>query len=1115
MDHDAQLVRHAALAERYFADDPNTSLIKIRQFAELMAFLIAARTARYNDPKLSFADVLRRLAVDRAIPGAVADLFHTVRKVGNAAAHDGAGTHRDALAALKVARQIGIWFHRTFGDDPAFKPGPFVPPPEPEEAGGALHDELKALRKQLAAERSAAEQARLQAEEEARRRETAEERMRRERADRETWETLAAEAESRRVETEQRLAAIQTEAESLPSARLVQYMQAGDAAAQAIDLDEAETRVIIDQQLRDQEWEVDSETIRYSKGSRPAKGQNLAIAEWPTASGPADYALFVGTTCLGVVEAKRKRKNVSAAIDQAERYAKGIKQDGQTSPPGAPWGEFRVPFVFAANGRPYLKQLETESGIWFRDARKGTNLRRAMNGWPTPDGLLERLDVDKDAAHEALKARPITFAFPLRPYQKRAIEAVEAALESDRRQILIAMATGTGKTKLSIAILYRLLEAKRFRRICFVVDRNALGTQAAGEFSTTKVVSGRTFAEIFGLKSLDDITPEGETRVHICTIQSLVKRVLFQDEPGDVPPIDQYDLMVVDECHRGYLLDRELSDQDLGFRDEADYVSKYRRVLEHFDAVKIGLTATPALHTVEIFGDPVFTYSYREAVIDGFLIDHEPPIRIITERAQDGIIFARGEQLELFDTTTGTVNLTHTPDELRFEVEGFNRKVITPEFNRVVAEELARRIDPALGGKTLVFAVNDAHADMVVEALKTAFAAQHGAIEDAAVRKITGSVDKVQKLILSFRNDTYPRVAVTVDLLTTGIDVPSITNLVFLRRVNSRILYEQMLGRATRPCDDVDKQTFRIFDAVDLYSNLQSLTDMKPVVVNPSIPLAQLFEELGRAQDSNHRNAIREQIIAKMGRTIKKMPDAAVKAFEAEIGETPDDTLQRLRSLSGDEAAAWAGTKPAIGPILDWRDTTKGPIYIPISAHPDQVVDVTRGYGAAEKPEDFLEGFTSFVRSNENTIAALKVVVQRPRDLTRQQLRELRLELDRQGFSEANLRRAWQDARNEDIAASIIGFIRQAALGDALVPYADRVRSAMDHILRSRPWTDPQRQWLRRIGDQIEREIVVDRDALDQEPFAKDGGFQRLNRVFDGQLEAILGEINEELWEAS
>jgi type I restriction enzyme R subunit len=236
-------------------------------------------------------------------------------------------------------------------------------------------------------------------------------------------------------------------------------------------------------------------------------------------------------------------------------------------------------------------------------------------------------------------------------------------LAAGRRTMLLAMATGTGKTKLAIAMLYRLLASKRFRRICFVVDRSALGDQAAGEFTTTKVVSGKAFAEIFGLKDLVDVTPDSETRVHICTIQGLVKRVLYAADSSEAPPVDQYDLVVVDECHRGYLLDREMSDAELSFRGQDDYISKYRRVLDYFDAVKIGLTATPALHTTQIFGDPIYKYSYRDAVIDGWLIDHEPPVRITTALAQAGITFAKDQQLDLLNTRTGEINLAHAPDD--------------------------------------------------------------------------------------------------------------------------------------------------------------------------------------------------------------------------------------------------------------------------------------------------------------------------------------------------------------------------------------------------------------------------------------------------------------------
>lgn len=1112
---DPNLVQLGALAERYFRDDPSTTLLKLRQFAELLSKLIAAHHGLYGGERETFEEVLRRLAYERILPRETADTFHQLRRLGNAAAHEVRGNHAEALTGLKLARQLGIWFHRTYAKEPGFKAGPFVPPPEPVDATVALKAEIEALRRKVIETEDAATRARREVEEHARARESAEGRLRREAEERAVWEKLAQDAESERNAIADRLSAVQMAAEQAPKAEAIEFLKLGAEAAAQIDLDEAATRDRIDQQLRDRGWEADTKQLRYSQGVRPAKGHNMAIAEWPTGSGPADYALFVGTKLVGMVEAKRKRKNVSAAIDQAERYSETVKGPDGGEFGGGPWGKYRVPFVFATNSRAYLKQIETESGIWFRDARRAANHRRALVDWPTAEGLIEQLEIDQDAATDALKELPFDFGFPLRDYQRKAIEAVETALGAERRTMLLAMATGTGKTKLAIAMLYRLLATKRFRRICFVVDRSALGIQAAGEFTSTKIVSGKAFADIFGLKKLEDVTPEAETKVHICTIQGLVKRVLFATDSSEAPPVDQYDLIVVDECHRGYLLDREMSDTELSFRGQDDYISKYRRVLDYFDAVKIGLTATPALHTTDIFGDPVFKYSYRDAVIEGYLIDHEPPIRIETALARAGIKFEKDEQVELLNTRTGEIDLAHAPDEIHFEVEQFNKQVVTPEFNRVVAEELAKYIDPALPDKTLIFAATDAHADIVVAKIKEAFKAEYDEIDDAAVKKITGSVDKVQTLIRSFRNDTNPKIAVTVDLLTTGIDVPTITNLVFLRRVNSRILYEQMIGRATRLCPEIGKEVFRIFDAVDLYPHLQNLTEMKPVVVNPSISFEQLVKELVTAQKDADRETIREQLAVKLRRRLKKLSPEARAQFEAAAGEPPEATLKRLLDDVPSELSKWFAARGGLGPILDWQTDGDAPRWMPISHHGDQVLSVTRGYGESTKPEDFLDGFTAFVKDNVNTIAALKLVVQRPRDLTRADLQELRRALDLKGYSEANLRRAWADTKNEDIAASIIGFVRQAALGDPLTPYGDRVRSAMQKITSSRPWSEPQKRWLKRIGEQIEKEIVVDRGAIDREPFVADGGFARLNKVFGGELENVLAGINEELWRKS
>jgi type I restriction enzyme, R subunit len=296
-----------------------------------------------------------------------------------------------------------------------------------------------------------------------------------------------------------------------------------------------------------------------------------------------------------------------------------------------------VPFLYATNGRPYLRQLESESGVWFLDVRHPTNHPRALTGWHTPEVLVAMMAHDPDAAQAKLADEPpdtIQEALKLRDYQVRAIQAVETAIGEGKRSLLVAMATGTGKTRMTIGLIHRLLKSQRFRRVLFLVDRGALGVQAQNAFDEVRLENLQTFAQNYDVMGLEDIAPALETKVHVATVQGMVKRILWSS-PDDPPvPIDRYDCIIVDESHRGYTLDREMTEGEQELRGFEDYVSTYRRVLDHFDAVKIGLTATPAQHTREIFGDPVFVYSYPEAVADGFLVDHEPPIRIVTQLAK-------------------------------------------------------------------------------------------------------------------------------------------------------------------------------------------------------------------------------------------------------------------------------------------------------------------------------------------------------------------------------------------------------------------------------------------------------------------------------------------------
>ncbi|MFO0618498.1 MAG: type I restriction-modification system endonuclease [Polyangiaceae bacterium] len=1134
--HDPRLAALGTQAEQHFEADPTITLWKLRQFGEVLAQRAAAKYGVFvpNEPQQQLIDRLYDRGIITSLPRG---LLHDLRRTGNVAVHEGKGTHAEALHHLKVARELGVWFQRSYGNNKKFDPGPFVPPPEPAKADQALHEQIALLKsevekraKELEAAQAAIAEAKAAADAEAAKKLSAEQLAAKAREDAAIWEALANESsdasaaekaalqeQTKKLQAE--LAALQAAALATPTNYLQAAIDQAGAASEAIQLDEAATRRIIDQELRDVGWEADSQTLTYARGVRPTKGKNLAIAEWPTSlkgkDGWADYVLFAGLKVVGVVEAKRKHKDVSGVLLQAKRYSSGyVIQGSEELALGQPWGEHKVPFLFATNGRPFLRQLRTKSGIWFLDVRRKDNHGVPLEGWYTPEGLLDLLKQDVDEAHAKLKVEPMPYID--RVYQRNAILAVEGALEKGQRELLVAMATGTGKTRTCIGLCYRLLKTKRFRRILFLVDRNALGKQTADALKDLRLENLQTFTDIFDVKELADIKPDRDTKLHIATIQAMVKRVLEPRDDGaktDVPTVDQYDCIIVDECHRGYLLDREMSDRDFEFRDEEDYISKYRRVLDHFDATKIGLTATPALHTKEIFGAPVFSYSYREAVVDGFLVDHEPPIRIVTKLAQDGIRYEAHEEVLVLEPDTQTLRKEELPDAIQFDVEHFNRRVITEAFNRAVLGELVKHIDPAGDEKTLVFAATDDHADLVKLLLLEALKDKYGAVDDDAVLKITGATDRPLEAIRRFRNERDPNIAITVDLLTTGIDVPKIANLVFLRGVGSRILYEQMIGRATRLCPEIGKERFRIFDAVDLYARLKDVTDMKPVVVNPLVTFEQLVKEIVQSKDEGMRREAIDEFLAKLQRKKRALAGEAEAGFESAAGMNVSALALFLKSSKPSEAAAYFTAHAPLATFLD--STTGGGRYRAIvSDRMDEVREVTRGYGkhGSRPPADYLEAFRAFLKDNVNKVAALLVVTQRPKDLTREDLRQLKLLLDLEGFNERSVQTAWRDQKNEDVAATIIGYIRQLALGSPLVPYGERVDRAIGRLGKAHKFTDPQLKWLGRIAKQVKLETVVDRASLDAGQFQAEGGFNRLNKVFDGKLETLLGELADAVW---
>lgn len=1062
------------LAERNVYLDPNTTLFKLRLFGEKVVSYIYAfediqeSLVNNQDKRINF------LKNNDLIDDNLSDMFHSLRKSGNIAVHEGLGTESKAITLLSIAYKIGTWFMQTYGDW-SFEADSYSVPLKEDLNDNEIQKHLKSL-----------------SEEYEKKVKLLEDELNQIRAEKPTQEQV----QKRRKHARETI--------------------------KKVELNEDETRVIIDDKLNQCGWEADTTNLRWAKGTRPEKGRNLAIAEWyidpdNPKSKRADYALFIGEKLYGIIEAKRFSKDIVADLEKSKMYSREIRlSDSEAIGPS--WDKYRVPFLFATNGRPYLKQLEGKSGIWFLDARINLNHPRVLQDWYSPQGLLDLMEQDSQKANAELEREPFDYmmdssALGLRDYQVKAIKCVEEAIISGNRTTLLAMATGTGKTRTIIGLVYRLVKTKRFKRILFLVDRNALGEQARDSFYETPIKDFSDFDEIYDMKELKDKIPDKETKLHISTVQGMVKRILYSGDNEDGPTVDWYDCIIVDEAHRGYLLDREMSEDELIFRDQADYISKYRTVLEFFDAVKIGMTATPAQQTVEIFGKPVFTYSYREAVIDGWLVDHEPPHKLKTHLSEEGIKFKKGEVVPVYNPETGEItNSEELPDEVLFEIDKFNTVVLSENFNRAVLNEIAQNIDLDGNEKTLVFACTDDHADDVVRFLKEEYEKIGVLVDDDAIIKITGSIDKPSQMIRKFKNEKYPSIVVTVDLLTTGIDVPEICNLVFMRRVRSRILYEQMMGRATRRADHIEKTHFNIFDAVGLYENMQKVSTMKPVVAKPEITFEELIDEMQMVDSDAKRKVYVEQIIAKFNRKLKRFSDDETEKLGILTdGKTPQEFLNYLKNTSPDILIDEFNSKPRLVDFLDeniYRVRKQM-----ISYHEDYLKEHSRGYGTSEKPEDYLEEFGRFIKDNINKIPALQIVAQRPKELTRKELKSLKIQLDELGFNETVLNTAYHQLTNEQIVEDIIGFIRQQALGNALMGHEQRIRNAMNKIENSKVWNVPQKKWLDRIEKQLLLETVIDRESFEQEPFKQNGGYDRINKIFEGQLGELLKNINEKLYE--
>jgi len=846
-----------------------------------------------------------------------------------------------------------------------------------------------------------------------------------------------------------------------------------------------------------------------------------AVEEYPTKTGPADYALFVNGKLLGIIEAKRLSVGAGNVLEQAKRYSKSVdKTVGE-------WRGYKVPFLYSTNGEV----------IFYLDARKKENTSYQISDFHSPQALSDKLSRGTEAAERWFQNHSVSKIKKLRYYQEDAIEAIEKALVDGKKKMLLAMATGTGKTFTIVSLIYRLLKSGYAKRVLFLVDRRALAAQAVSAISAFDTPEGtkldndyEVYSQKFKREDLEEgmrfnpaVLPEDyltnpqekHTFIYVSTIQRMAINLLGQEgldgfeydvDAGKLDiPIHAFDVIIADECHRGY---------------SAKETGTWKRVLDYFDAVKIGLTATPAGHTMAMFTHKVSSYSTEKAVLDGFLVDYDA-VKISSSVKIDGAFLEEGELVGEVDTQTGVETLDALEDEREFSAREIEDKITAPDSTQKIIKALKKHIDRfeeeyARFPKTLIFAVNDlphtSHADEIVRTCKDVF----GQGDDFVV-KITGSktVDRPLQKIRQFRNRSEPKIVVTVDMLSTGVDIPAIEFIVFLRMVKSRILWVQMLGRGTRRCDEIHKDKFTIVDCFDgsLIEYFKNATDFDVSLQKETIPISQIIERIYDNQDREYNVKV---LIKRLRRIEKKMgaearnqfskyvPDGDLKIFTDNLKENLEKNFTDTMKLLKDKE------------FQDLLVNYKRPKKVFLRGY--EVVDTVedevmfRKGNDYQKPEDYLKSFAIFVKENPDKIKAIEILLNRPEGWNTDVLEELLEKLKMNDFDEKELQRAHKYANNKSLA-DIISIIKHAA--DFKVPILDakeRVGRALDVIAGEHDFSEDQLKWLSYIREHLTKNLAISKKDFEIMPvFERHGGLGKVKKVFSDNLDSLINEINTEI----
>ena len=921
-----------------------------------------------------------------------------------------------------------------------------------------------------------------------------------------------------------------------------------------------------------------------------AAGRGVAVSEFRMAPGHgfADYMLFVDGRAAGVLEAKPVGYTLSSVEAQADQYAAGLP--GGLNPPVS-----HLPFLYVSTGveTRFINGLDPEPKT--RSISHVAHIHRpeTLAEWlaaETLDAWVKRLRAEGGGLYTAAgDARPASLRARLRtlppleqdflyPVQVEAVKNVERSLRQDRPRALVQMATGSGKTICAITAIYRLIRYAGARRVLFLVDRTNLGEQAEKEFHGFRTPDDhRKFTELYTVQRLASNTIGEAGKVVITTIQRLYS--MLRGEPdfaaedeassqfestGGAPreplpvvynpgyPPEYFDVIVIDECHRSIY-------------------TVWRQVLEYFDAFLIGLTATPAKHTFGFFNkNLVMEYDHERAVADGVNVDFEVYGIRTRITGQGATIEAKPETMvEYRDRQTRRRRWERPDDDITYAAAELDRRVVARDQIRTVVRTFRERLftDIFPGRKevpkTLVFAKDDSHAEDIVEIVRDEFGRGNDFCQKITY-KVTAAAPR--DLIQAFRNSFEPRIAVTVDMISTGADIKPIEIVMFMRAVKSRVLFEQMKGRGVRVIDPAElravtpdaraKTHFVIVDCVGV-SDLP-LADTRPLERNRTVPFKALLEHaamggtdpamlsslagrlarLDRQCGPDERRRIAEASggpgLAAISRALVEAldPDRQVaearSRFDVPDGEEPTEPqVRQAADALLRQAAEPISTRPALRRLLQDVKRQLEQIIDDISV--DELIEAGANEEAKEKAKSLVASFEQFLADNRDEIDALQCFYSAPyaRRLRFDELKALAdaIAAPPRAWTPEKLWRAYETldkdrvrgASAQRLLADLVSLVRFATRRDAeLAPFRERVHARFAAWLgqqraAGREFTPEQMRWLEMIRDHVAASVEMSLEDLDYAPFAEEGGRGRAAQVFGAGLTALLDELNEVL----